>query len=103
MAHNLFESTGTYTVGNAVAVDVTAHTVCRRIVVQEDIDSAAPPTQDLEYAQPKGATPINVSMGLPAVFTPPGGKGAFYPRQIVGTIRAQAGSITAQQIESAEI
>jgi hypothetical protein len=83
-------------------VNITAHTFCRRIRVQENYTSAAGATTDLAMQEPKGADDVIVQEGTPAVFTAPGGpNGSFYPGQIVGVVKTAAGggTVQGQQIE----
>jgi hypothetical protein len=74
-----------------------------RITVQENYDSANPPTQDLtQYSDTFTANGVLVAKGTPAIFTPPP-NGRFYVGQIVGSISTVTGSITVQQLESSQI
>ena len=100
-------ATNTFSIDNTQRYQVIAQTYCRRIVVQENYDSANPPTADLLMAIPAGATQILVAKGTPAIFAAPklanGGGDLFDPGQIAGDIETVAGSITVQQVESATI
>ena len=93
--------TTTYAVDNLSEVDVICHfDGAERIVVQEDYNSANPPTADLlQRGNVTGSAQIRVSKGTPAVFS----SGPFRAQQKVGTIQTASGSITVQQIESRRV
>jgi len=89
----------TYAIDNTKLYAVIANTYCRRVVVQENYDSANPPTADLEQYNPDGSGPVLIPKGTPAVFS----KGPYTPGTQVGSIETVSGSITVQQIESMEV
>jgi hypothetical protein len=98
----------TYAIDSTKRYTVVAQTACRRIVVQENYNSVNPPTADLLQAQPAGGTQINIAKGTAAVFSPPGTGSqhfvmGFKPGDVAGDIQTVSGSITVQQIESAQI
>ena len=95
-------ATNTFSIDASARYQVIAQTYCRRILVQENFNSASAPTADLKMAQPAGATLVNVSKGTSAIFTPTG-DGRFSPNQIVGEIQTASGSCTVLQIESATV
>lgn len=102
----------TFAIDNTQVYNVTANSVCRRIVVQENYDSANVPTADLlQYRPATSSTPTRVAKGTPAIYTK-GGTGAgstpisagwYTPGEVAGGIKTSAGSITVQQVEGAEI
>ena len=95
--------TTTFAIDNLGPYNVVANTYCSRIVVQENYDSANPPTADLKQYTP-GGNPIRIAKGTPAIFTPAGATtGFFTPGEVVGQIQTSSGSITVQQIESSQI
>lgn len=82
-------------------IDVVANSYCKRIAVKEDYDSDSPPTANLLQYDPTGSsTPAKIVKGTPAIFT---SNSNFYPGQVVGGIKTSSGSITVQQIESAQV
>lgn len=91
----------TFGIDSTKRYQIVAQTICERITVQENYDSANPPSADLLVAQPAGGTQALVSKGVPFVFTPQGKW--FYPTNIVGDIETVSGSITLQQVESQSI
>ena len=98
----------TFAVDNSQRYKVIAQTACRRIVIQENYNSVTPPTADLLQAQPAGGTQINIAKGTPAIFSPPGSGSqhfisGFKPGDVAGDIQTVSGSITVQQVESAQI
>lgn len=95
-------ATNTFAVDNTQRYQVIAQTTCRRILVQENYNSATPPTADLLMSFPPGATQVAVPKGTPAVFTPPHGLW-FSPGTVAGEIETAAGSITVQQIEGDQV
>ena len=83
--------------------NVVANSYCRRITIQENYDSANPPSADLQQFIPAtSSTPARVAKGTPAIFTPLSDL-YFTPRQIVGAIKTSSGSITVQQVESEQV
>lgn len=92
----------TKAIDNAGPYNVVAQTTCNRIVVQENYNSANPPTADLQQFNPDGTGPIAIAKGTPAVFGAPDAShgGRFQAGQIVGKINTTAGSITVQQSEA---
>jgi hypothetical protein len=107
---NTGNATNTFGIDNTQRYSVIAQTYCRRITVQENFNSATPPTADLVMSKPAGATQIAVAKGTPAIFTASAsdgisdGNGYFYkPGQIVGDIETASGSITVQQVESNQV
>jgi len=81
--------------------NVTAESWCKRVLVQEDYNSANPPTDDLlQYFDKTSTTPGKIPKGTPAVFTT---IGMFYPGQVVGCIKTAGGTLTVQQIEGAAV
>lgn len=106
-------ATNTFAVDNTQRYSVVPQTRCRRIFVQENYNSATPPTADLLMSQPAGATQVAIPKGTPAIFTAvgnpsavvgPGGEPEFIPNgQAIGDIETAAGSITVQQIESRQV
>lgn len=96
-------ATLTFAIDNLGPYNVVAQSYCRRIVVQENYDSANPPTADLKMYIPFGsAAPVavRVAKGTPAIFN---AEGVYSPGQTVGQIQTSAGSITVQQIESSQV
>jgi hypothetical protein len=93
----------TFGIDSTKRYQIVAQTVCKRITVQENYDSANPPTADYMIAQPAGGTQALVSKGVPFVFTPPVGTQWFYPTNVVGDIETVSGSITLQQVESQQV
>lgn len=89
----------TYGVDNSQKWPVTALTRCKRILVQENYNSANPPTADLQQYNPDGSGPIAIPKGTPASFNSFAGV-IFQPGQIVGYVNTPSGSITVQQVES---
>lgn len=91
----------TYAIDNAGPYNVVANSYCLRITVQENYNSANPPTADLKQYRPAGsATPMRIPKGTPAIFTK---GGTYYPGEVAGAIQTEAGSITVQQIDSSQI
>lgn len=81
--------------------DVTVASWCKRVLVQENYDSSNPPTDDLlQYSDKGSTTPARIPKGTPAIFTT---TGIYYPGQVIGCIKAAAGSVTVQQIEGAAV
>jgi hypothetical protein len=73
----------------------------KRIVVQENYNSANPPTADLlQRCSVPGSGQVRVSKGTPAVFTT---QTTFSKGQKAGTIATASGSITVQQVESSQV
>jgi hypothetical protein len=93
----------TYGIDNAQRYPVIARVDCRRITVQEDYNSANPPTADLLAAQPAGGTQMKVAHGTSVTFTPADLGGYFKAGTKVGDIQTVAGSITVQQQDSQAI
>lgn len=96
-------STTTYGIDSTQRYKIVAATQCERVTVQENYDSATPPTADYKVAQPSGAPQVLVSKGVPFIFTPPNGAKFFFPQQVVGDIQTVSGSVTIQQIESQQV
>jgi hypothetical protein len=100
-------STNTFAVDNTQRYQVIAQTRCSRVLVQENYNSATPPTADLLMSAPAGSTQIAVAKGTPAIFTPTVDSLArpvmFAPGEVVGDIETVSGSITVQQIESTQV
>jgi hypothetical protein len=96
-------ATNTFSIDNSARYQVIAQTYCRRIVVQENYNSANTPTCDLLMAAPAGATQVAIAKGTPAIFTPPTGSLLFTPGQLVGDIETASGSCTVQQVESQQV
>lgn len=82
--------------------DVVARSYCKRIKIQEDFDSASPPTADLRQYIPANSGPVKVSKGTPAIYAAPG-ESHYYPFQVVGQIKTASGSIIVQQTEGDEV
>jgi hypothetical protein len=97
------DATITFAVDNSQAYNVVARRRCQRIFIQEDYDSATPPTADLVQAIPAGASGVRISKGTAAIYTPPSGATFFERGDIAGTIKTSSGSITVQQIHSQRI
>lgn len=101
--------TTTFAIDNLGPYNVVANTYCSRIVVQENFDSANPPTADLKQYIPAGGVAVRIPKGTPAVFTFAATASTLYPYptftpgQVVGQINTSAGSITVQQIESSQV
>lgn len=92
----------TYAIDNSKEYDVICHIdgVCR-ILVQENYNSANPPTDDLlQRCSVGGSTQIRIAKGTAAVFTTITG---YRNGEKAGTIEAANGSITVQQIESSRV
>lgn len=89
-----------FTVDNSKRYQIVPQTYCRRIEIQENYNSANPPTQDYLIAQPPGATQVNFAKGVPAIFTT---GGSFVPGTPIADIQTTAGTITVRQIESHSI
>lgn len=95
--------TTTYGVDASAEIDVTCHLDgIKRITVQENYDSATPPSADLlQRGRLSASGQIKISKGTPAIFTSPG-EGYQYGQK-AGTVKASSGSITVQQIETSRI
>lgn len=90
----------TKAIDNAGPYNITAKTYCRRILVQENFNSANPPTADLQQYNADGTGPVAIAKGTPAIFAYAGDPNqSFIPNQVVGQINTVSGSITIQQIE----
>jgi hypothetical protein len=86
-----------------MGVEIVAHNFCRRVLVQENYDSATGATTDLAMEAPVGADAVIVLKGVPAIFTAAGGpNGQYTPGTIVGKVYTAAGggTVEGQQIES---
>lgn len=95
-------ATNTFSIDNTQRYQVIAQTRCRRITVQENYNSASPPTCDLLMAAPANATQVAIAKGTPAIFTPVSGH-VFEANTVVGDIETASGSCTVQQAESQQI
>lgn len=108
-------ATNTFAIDNTQRYSVLANTQCRRIYVQENYDSAVPPTADLLMASPAGAAQILVAKGTPCVFTAKAsdaskglatftaGAWEYVPGVVVGEIETVSGTITVQQLETNQV
>jgi hypothetical protein len=108
------DATTTYAIDNNADYHVVVNTPCNRVVIQENYNSANPPTADLLQKMPFGAaSAANIAKGTAAVYTPStlasaqarrsGGGAMFAPGDNIGSIRTVSGSITVQQVESMQI
>lgn len=103
------DATTLFAVDNLADYPVIVQTPCARVVVQENYNSATPPTADLLQKMPAtAANAANIAKGTPAIYAPQSrrtsfGQIGFNPGDIAGSIRTAAGSITVQQIESLEV
>lgn len=80
---------------------VRALSPTKRVLVQENYDSATPPTADLQrFSAVAGSTATLVPKGTPAVWS----RATHWSvGEIVGYILTVSGSITVQQTESDEV
>lgn len=94
----------TMAIDNAGPYSVIAQTYCNRILIQENYNSANPPTADLQQYNADGTGPIAIPKGTPAIFAFTASNWtSFRPGQVVGKINTTGGSITVQQVESERI
>jgi hypothetical protein len=89
----------TFAIDNTKQYAVVARTYCWRILIQENYNSATPPTADIQQFNPDGSGPVNIAKGTPAIFS----TGPYLPGQTAGFVNTPSGSITVQQIESMKI
>lgn len=89
--------TSTLAIDNTKEYNIIAHSQCTRVQVQENFNSANPPTADLLQRFPAGTQQIAIAKGTPAVFTRsiPWSQG-----DLVGTMQTASGSVTLQILEA---
>jgi hypothetical protein len=99
---NMANFSTTYAVDNNAEVNVVCHVDgVSRIVVQENYDSATPPTADLiQRCAVPGSGQVKIPKGTPAIYTT---ATSFRKGEIAGTIETSSGSITVQQVESSQV